>query len=68
MTAPQSEFEWHYGPTDSNPDHGLMWHTGCGGEVYGFTEGYICSKCEAGSEPDLPTPPPSPEREEKETQ
>ncbi len=33
---------WHYGPTDTDPDPGKMWCDDCGGEVVGFSEGYIC--------------------------
>ena len=45
-----AEFQWHYGPTEVNPNPALIWHTGCGGEVYVFTEGYACSKCDANGD------------------
>ena len=43
-------FAWHYGPTSGDPDPGKMWHYDCGGEVWGFKEGYICGKCEKGAD------------------
>lgn len=39
---------WHYGPTAEDPDPGKAWHSGCGGEVWFFKEGAICSKCGNG--------------------
>jgi hypothetical protein len=37
--------QWHYGPTESDPDRGKMWCPGCGAEVYALEDGYICSGC-----------------------
>lgn len=37
------ELDWYYGPTDTDPDPGKMWHRGCGGEVHAVEGGYICS-------------------------
>lgn len=39
------ELRWHYGPTDKDPDPGRVWCDDCGGEVYFFKEGGICSGC-----------------------
>ena len=36
---------WHYGPTETDPDPGSMWHYNCGGEVWIIEDGYICRKC-----------------------
>jgi hypothetical protein len=57
-----TELNWHYGPTAADPDPGSMWHYGCGGRVYAFKEGHVCSKCADGDdaeeanqgEPDAP--------------
>jgi hypothetical protein len=38
--------EWHYGPTDTDPNPGAMWCDGCGSEVYALEDGYICSGCD----------------------
>jgi hypothetical protein len=36
------DLEWHYGPTDANPDPGSRWHDECGGRV-DFLEGaHVC--------------------------
>lgn len=40
-----SGMRWHYGPTATDPNPGSMWHYDCGGEVWGFEDGYICRKC-----------------------
>lgn len=37
-----SKLKWHYGPTDTNPDPGRMWHYECGKEVLYIEDGYIC--------------------------
>lgn len=37
--------EWHYGPTDWDPDPGKRWHYDCPnppGEVMAFEEGLVC--------------------------
>lgn len=41
-----AELSTHYGPTATDPEPGKEWHDDCGGEVYSFKEGRICSKCE----------------------
>jgi hypothetical protein len=41
-----AELQWHYGPTDADPDPGKMRCDDCGGEVYALEGGYICSGCE----------------------
>ena len=42
--------DWFYGPTAEDPEPSKKWHRGCGGEVLGFKEGLICSKCKEGSD------------------
>ena len=45
------EFEWHQGPTETDPDPAKMWHTGdCGGEVYYLGGAHICSVCNAADD------------------
>lgn len=41
----------HYGPTETDLDPGKRWHTDCGGEVYAFDDGLICSRCGEQEEP-----------------
>lgn len=36
---------WYHGPTDTDPDPGKRWCKHCGGEVWSFDGGYICSGC-----------------------
>lgn len=43
--TPSPTLRWHYGPTESDPDPGTMWHYDCGGWVMSFKEGLICAKC-----------------------
>lgn len=45
-----AELRWHYGPTSDDPDPGRMWHYDCGGEVWAFDEGLICSECDMSEE------------------
>jgi hypothetical protein len=44
-TQPTGRLDWHYGPTATDPEPGRMWCNDCGGEVYGFKEGYVCNGC-----------------------
>ncbi len=46
LAANAGPLEWHYGPTDADPDRGKMWCDGCGAEVYALEGGYICSGCD----------------------
>lgn len=46
--AAPTTLDTHYGPTADDPEPGKVWHRGCGGEVWGFKEGRICSKCGGG--------------------
>lgn len=45
IANPTPELRWHYGPTDADPEPGKMWHYDCGGEVWYFDGGPICTKC-----------------------
>ena len=45
-------FEWHYGPTATDPDPGRMWHTGCGREVLYIEYGLLCECGAPGSDDD----------------
>lgn len=42
MTDERRPDGFHYGPTDTDPDHGKMWHHGCGQEVYAGDNIYTC--------------------------
>ncbi len=37
-----ASLDWHYGPTDTDPDPGKMWHYDCGQEVMYLEGGHIC--------------------------
>lgn len=39
------DFRWQYGPTETDPRPGAMWHVGCGGEVTYVEEIPGCVKC-----------------------
>lgn len=41
-TEPPALLSWHYGPTDTDPNPGSMWHYGCGGEVMLFDGHAVC--------------------------
>lgn len=45
VVEPGGELDWHYGPTEADPDPGKMWCFSCGGEVWAFDGGYICRVC-----------------------
>jgi hypothetical protein len=40
------ELRWHYGPTETDPNPGAMWHYDCGGEVWYIDDAPICSRCD----------------------
>lgn len=42
MTDERRPDGFHYGPTDTDPDHGKMWHYNCGRECYVIDGAYIC--------------------------
>lgn len=50
-----TELRTHYGPTINDPNPGTEWHYDCGGMIYSFREGRICSKCGAGEDYDEPS-------------
>jgi len=52
---PAGEFRWHYGPTETDPYPGSMWHYDCGLEVMTFEGAYICG-CGAYYDPDDDAP------------
>lgn len=62
-----AELSWYYGPTDSDPDPGAMWHYGCGGRVEWIKSGPSAEidgvlvddgamVCDCGAQDDAPLP------------
>lgn len=41
----KGRLQWHYGPTEKDPDPGSMWCDDCGAEVWCFDGDYICRGC-----------------------
>lgn len=39
---PEARLAYEYGPTETDPDPGKMWHADCGGEVYAIEDRLVC--------------------------